>query len=828
MNTCKNKLFNKADKDVNITKSIPKPFWDTEVEKLQKEKQMLYSNLKKALDDEVDFEISFNLYEKLRKINSKIKKKIKKNKKITKVNKLYNWIKMAKDNPKMFWRVLKNSKLNNNKLPNKIRKPSGDFAETKNEILDAWEDHFNKIHNININKDEFLIPDNVRNEILDKEFTIEEIESKIKELKNLKTSSNDGIVNEFLKGSKNLNKALCSLFNKILLSGQIPEGWNQGIIIPLYKGNGDLNDPSNYRGITLLPCINKLFEAILNDRIWLVIKDKISPLQAGFVKKHRTLDQILILDELKKKAVENKTNLFVAYVDVKTAYDGVDRNLLYKILLEKFNFSSKILNYLKNLHMNHEVKVLTQHGLSKGIKVGSGVPQGSITAPLLYTCFINDLLIKLEREDIGAKIGDIYVGGLAFADDLALCATNASDLRKLLKSTTTYADEHNYKLNVNKTKVQIFNFGSKIKNYDKKFNLYNNKIEIVNSFKYLGVDIDNKTSNEESIHIERLCNKAKQKLGLLCANGLISKQNPIWINLKIIKATIIPILFYGCEMNWPKKRNSELLERTVRIIYKRACGCDFKTTNEFIYGELGLLKFISKSNELKLRYFCKVMKEKDRLIYKVIDELSKNGNCNFRTKVEKLINNYNLNLEDLLKLDLDEIYNQIKSKIVELEKVEWGASVENKPKLRFYKRIKNDWGLEDYIFHPHRNKVDELLRLRSGTNSLEIEKGRHSGKSVDERVCRLCLSEVEDEEHFLGYCPSLEADRQQIFSKITNNLESHNWSHLIDLNNTSELVHFLAGQKLSTNKKFLKFQKNIILWAVDLLIKKRVLLLKQR
>ena len=79
---------------------------------------------------------------------------------------------------------------------------------------------------------------------------------------------NDHVLNEYLKYSKDVMLPIyCKLFNRILNTGIIPEARSKGTILPIYKNKGDINDPDNYRGITILSCFGKLFTAVLNKRL---------------------------------------------------------------------------------------------------------------------------------------------------------------------------------------------------------------------------------------------------------------------------------------------------------------------------------------------------------------------------------------------------------------------------------------------------------------------------------------------------------------------------------------------------------------------------------
>jgi hypothetical protein len=90
------------------------------------------------------------------------------------------------------------------------------------------------------------------------------------------------------------------IFNLILKSGFIPKEWVLGMIKPLYKNKGDKHDVDNYRGITLLSCIGKLFSMLINNRLNKFLEDKgsIGSEQAGFRKSFSTLDHIFTLKYL--------------------------------------------------------------------------------------------------------------------------------------------------------------------------------------------------------------------------------------------------------------------------------------------------------------------------------------------------------------------------------------------------------------------------------------------------------------------------------------------------------------------------------------------------
>ena len=135
-------------------------------------------------------------------------------------------------------------------------------------------------------------------EILNKEMSREEITKCIKELKNGKASGIDTILNEYIKSTSDRLMTIYELlFNRVLNEGNIPESWTIGNILPLYKNKGDINNCDNYRGITLLSCLGKLFTSILNARLTAFAEaiGLVKENQAGFRKGYSTIDHIFLL-----------------------------------------------------------------------------------------------------------------------------------------------------------------------------------------------------------------------------------------------------------------------------------------------------------------------------------------------------------------------------------------------------------------------------------------------------------------------------------------------------------------------------------------------------
>lgn len=139
------------------------------------------------------------------------------------------------------------------------------------------------------------------NELLNSPITREEIVNSINSLKNNKASGYDNVMNEHIKTTmSNFLPLYENLFNIIFDTGIVPEEWLIGIIRPIYKNKGNPSNPENYRPITLLSCLGKVFTNILETRIEHFADDisLIKESQAGFRKGFSTLDNILVLQFL--------------------------------------------------------------------------------------------------------------------------------------------------------------------------------------------------------------------------------------------------------------------------------------------------------------------------------------------------------------------------------------------------------------------------------------------------------------------------------------------------------------------------------------------------
>jgi hypothetical protein len=210
---------------------------------------------------------------------------------------------LKKRNPKEYWNILNKSEGLHKKEP-KVS-------------MGAFEKHFTKLSSGNGEMDtpEFD-PRKIAhapNQEINVDFTLEEVLENIKLLNNNKSEGVDFIKNEYLKNCpQSVIKLAVSLFNLALKTGIVPNEWCIGFIMPIFKKKGSPQDPNNYRGITLLSCLGKLFTSCINMRLtkYATRRGVIGEEQAAFREGYSTSDHVFVLNELINLYLHDRIWLF--------------------------------------------------------------------------------------------------------------------------------------------------------------------------------------------------------------------------------------------------------------------------------------------------------------------------------------------------------------------------------------------------------------------------------------------------------------------------------------------------------------------------------------
>lgn len=314
----------------------------------------------------------------------------------------------------------------------------------------------------------------------------------------------DGISSYFLKQFSNeIALPLSILFNNSLSKGVFPVTWKSSHIVPIFK-SGNRSEVSNYRGISLLSAIPKLFESIVCDYMFFGLKSLIVDEQHGFFRGRSTVSNLVEFAKRATEVIESNAQLDVIYTDFSKAFDSINHFIVLQ-KLKSFGINDNLINWLESYLTGRVQFVAINNNFSKPIYVHSGVPQGSHLGPLIFILFVNDITKCLK-----------FSRCLIYADDLKIFSPirNLSDavkLQKDLDAVNFWCKINLLHLNVAKCKMVTFTHSSSHLIYN--YNIANINLTRVNEIKDLGITFTSTLSFNR--HFDLICAKANSMLGFL-------------------------------------------------------------------------------------------------------------------------------------------------------------------------------------------------------------------------------------------------------------------------------------------------------------------------
>ena len=287
---------------------------------------------------------------------------------------------LRSSNPKEYWSIVNSKRKKERSNVNIL-----DFYNHFKNVNSSDDDHNDIHHYLNdLNLDE-TFDESV---CINVPITIDEIMEAVKGIRNNKSPGPDAVINEYLKSSINVMGHLYEkLFNLVFDTGIVPEAWLIGHIKPIYKNKGNESDPQNYRPITLLSCLGKVFTSILSCRLthYADSIDLIKENQSGFRANYSTVDNMFVLYSLMELSFLKKKKMFCAFIDFKAAFDKVWRLGLWRKLLND-HISGKCLKVIVNMYNGCKSRVYSNNRLSDFFPCQNGVRQGEICLPCYLHC----------------------------------------------------------------------------------------------------------------------------------------------------------------------------------------------------------------------------------------------------------------------------------------------------------------------------------------------------------------------------------------------------------------------------------------------------------
>jgi Reverse transcriptase (RNA-dependent DNA polymerase) len=422
---------------------------------------------------------------------------------------IYKIQKNLKSYPTQFWKFI-NNKRKSNFLPNYMHLHNEQF-DTPNDIINAFAKYFSSVyenHNsININDTESTIPPKVLlSPIHSISINLIEVFEALSSLNSNSSPGSDLLPSVFLKNCKFvISQPLLFLFNLSLSTGIFPDAWKTSFIRPIPKSQ-DLSNISNYRSISLLSLIPKIFESIVSNKILPDLNNVIIDDQHGFRRNRSTTTNLLIFHNFVSDALSAGSSVDVIYTDFAKAFDKVNHQILFKKLKE-IGICGVFLSWLISFIEDRYQIVAYQEHWSIPIRVTSGVPQGSHLAPILFLIFINDISFQ-------------NCSKLMFADDIKIfrkvnSQIDADMLQFDLDILYEWCTYNYLTLNINKCQIMTFSRARVVSNS----NYFINGELLPRSMgpiKDLGILFDPKLKFD--CHINNIVNRSHKILGFIIRN----------------------------------------------------------------------------------------------------------------------------------------------------------------------------------------------------------------------------------------------------------------------------------------------------------------------
>jgi len=662
--------------------------------------------------------------------------------------------------PKQFWKYFKKSKPkpNNDVTLDEFRTYFSNLGKDDVNCKNERAETFCRDHDFNKNTS-----DNYGE--LDTPITLSELLLAVKSLKSGKAYGSDSILNEYIIESIDiLGSHLCDIFNTILTTGYFPDKWTEGVIIPIHK-KGDKSNPSNYRGITLVSCLSKLFTTIINKRVedFCNKNNTVSDSQFGFRKGKSTVDAIFILQSLVQNYLNNNKRLYVIFVDLKRCFDTIYRNGLW-CKLYSFGIQGKILRVIKDMYNKVKSCVKSLSSYSSYFEYAIGLRQGEVMSPLLFSLFIEDLELHLQNNiDSGLQIDDIVLILLLFADDMAILGKTPQELQNSLNLLHSYCTEWGLEVNTTKTKIMVFRKRGGLKPGESW--TYNDmSIDIVDSFNYLGT-VFNYTGSY-SMNQEYVIGKALKALNTLWVNCVKIKMKPK-ILCQLFDAFVGSTLSYSSEI-WGYTKSADIerihLKFCKRLLYVRK-----STSTPGVYGELGRYPLYVTRFVKIIKYWCKLINSDNiilQCVYKQALDDCKKGHKNWVTNVKKLLCDYGFAyiFEEQSVSNYNNFIAAYRQRIIDCSQQQWYGSMQTSPILDTYKIYKLNFEYERYLDTLPGTLRFYITRIRLSAHSLRIQTGRYANNRTprNERYCLFCnMHDLEDEFHFVCVCPAYKTLREK-------------------------------------------------------------------
>ena len=420
----------------------------------------------------------------------------------------------------------------------------------------------------------------------------------IESLKTKSSCGDDGLSTKLLKEIKNeICSSITLIVNQMITTGIFPDSLKIAKIIPIFK-KGDIEIIENYRPISILPAISKIFEKILSLQIHEYFQSKhlYYEHQYGFIKNRSTEQAALELIDRVITEIDKGEIPFNIYIDLSKAFDTLD----HAILMDKlyyYGVQGTSLDLLRNYLVKRKQYVQIGEVKSDITYLSTGVPQGSILGPLLFIIYINDI----------AKCSNL-LHTIIYADDTTLMGNISTfELRngrtldeninfELLK-LTDWLKVNKLSLNANKTKLMIFHMPQRKLN-PPIIKIDEIELEPISNFNFLGIIINENIN--WSKHINKISYSISKTIGII---RKLKNVLPSSVLLTIYNSLILPQLTYGI-LVWGYESNC--IFKLQKMALRAMTSSKYNAHTNPLFKKMHLLKVGDIHTVQQLKFFYKL------------------------------------------------------------------------------------------------------------------------------------------------------------------------------------------------------------------------------
>jgi hypothetical protein len=429
------------------------------------------------------------------------------------------------------------------------------------------------------------------------EFNVERVEKALRELNLSNALDCDRLgVLHLLYAHPAVVTCLSILYKSIIVHGFVPDHFGLSAVIPTVKSNiKSVNDITNFRPISIMPIISKVFEKcvanILNE--YFVFNDN----QFGFVRNGGCGKALFAFKNIVNYFNERGSKVLCCSLDLTKAFDRINHYALLKAMHQK-GMPVYMIKLFADWWGKMKDVVMWRGKSSMSFLVGSGVPQGSLLGGKFFNLMMDSVLEMLKLNDLGCHVGGEFAGALAYADDLILLSPSVICMQEMLTKCSEKLGTMGLKFNVAKCIAIMFG-KCVLKSPCKLLVLYNELLPWSLQVNYLGIEF----KSGEGIGVE-LSPRSHKFTGSVASvlRGRVLHNDDIYVN--VINSKCMPILFYGLDVLYMNERDKSRMSVVWNTAFRWILGLSRSVSMRGYLRDCGTMSFNFLLDKRFLLFLC--------------------------------------------------------------------------------------------------------------------------------------------------------------------------------------------------------------------------------